>query len=602
MTVAQREDLQALGQLLQQRLQLDIPWGDTLKVGCVISNGTLVILSQHPPGLNFDSKNTFNVLKKALESLRPQVTQPVKLYLRVAGEKQAYAKYNFTLRPLETAATDVSIRKDEFSGLREQAEQITDALHSSQIQREDIDNLWQYPDSKDWLSSSYNLNIGQQGSKRRQFSLDWRSLFGDIPTPLLVVGGGVVFATILTSIYMLSRPCVIGHCQPLQSAQQLNKIANHLIRQADSQSDLVEVQQQLTQANNLLKEIPRWSFHYQQANQLSQNLSSHAAMLNQISMALEQAYEATQKAQNLPHTASEWQAIQLLWQSSIASVATIPPNSTLFGLAQQKLTEYQTNLQIVNQFFNQEQQASKKLLQAKNTAMLAKTRTDTAKSLHSWQKVKATWQTAVNTLATIPKTTTAYPEAQQLLVNYRTQLATSGDRANKEQIAAKAFSQAISQASLAQRSEQQNQISKAVTGWNQALKSAKQVPNGTQYYSQVQPLIASYSLSIQQAEAKLKVANVLQLARTDLNRTCSGNIQMCKYTANSNLILVQLTKGYEQAVDRKFVTARFDKSNSSAVVHYPILKQALEAISDNANIPLQVYDSDGSPIHSYKPK
>lgn len=607
MTVAQREDLQALKQRLQQHLQLDIPWGDTLKIGCAISDGTLVVLTQHPPGLSFDPESTFNVLKKALESLSPQVSQPVKLYLRVAGEKQAYAKYDFTLQPRQTAAaTKATISRDEFDSLRPPAANITEAVRRGQMQREEsLENaLWGVSTaSTDWHKSS--RNIGQPGAKTGRFSVFWRSLLSDIPAPLLVVGGGVAFATVFSSIYMLSRPCVIGQCQPLQTAQQLNKVANYLSKQANSQSDLLEVQQQLVQANNSLKEIPRWSFRYQEANELSQNLSSHSAMLNQMSIALEKARAATQKGQNQPHTIEEWQATVALWQEAIATSANIGANSPLYSLAQQKLSEYQASLQVANQYLNLEQQASKKLIQAKNTALLAQTRADTAKSLPTWQKVKATWLSAVNTLATIPKSTTAYKSAQQLLVKYRNGLAAASDRVAQEQMAAKAYSEAISKANLAQRNEQQNQISKAVTGWNQALNSAKQVPNGTQYYKQVQPLIASYSSAIGQAGAKLKVANVLQKARTDLNRTCERNIQVCKYTANNELILVQLTSGYEKAFERNYVTAKFQsdsKTQAGVVIHYHTLKQTLEAISDNANIPLQVYQSDGSPLDSYKPK
>lgn len=604
MTVAQREDLQALKQRLQQRLQLDIPWGETLKIGCAMSDGTLVILTQHPPELSFDSEITFNVLKKALQSLRPQLIQPVRLYLRVAGEKQAYAKYDFTLQPPQIA-TNASTSKYEVNTLREEAANLTEAMQRGQMHEQTIGRdaaRHVSTNLKDWDLSS--IEVRQQGAKTGRFGLFWRSLLSDIPTPLLVVGGGVALATVFTSIYMLTRPCVIGQCQPLETAQQLNKVADHLTRQADSHSDLLPVQQQLVEANNYLKEVPRWSFRYQEAKHLSQNLSSQWAILNQMSQALEQASSATQQGQNPPHTTQEWQVTRTLWQQAIATLANIPANSALFGLAQQKLSQYQASLQVVNQYLNLEQEASKKLLLAKNTSVLAQTRGDTAMSLQTWQKVKATWDSAINSLAAIPRTTTAYQEAQQLQARYRTELAAASDRVAKEQMAIKAYSEAISKANLAQRDEQQNQISKAVTHWNQALNFSKQVPNGTQYYRQVQPLIASYSLAIQQAEAKLKAANVLQKARSDLNRTCLGNIQVCQYAANSELILVQLSSSYEKAV-RKYASAKFQrdlKTQADVVAHYRTLKQALEAISDNANISLQVYESDGSPLHSYKPK
>jgi hypothetical protein len=635
MATAQQENLQPLAQLLQERLRSDIPERDAIKIRCAISNETLVVLSQHPPGVNFDPDLAFTAIKKNLQSIRLQGTQAVKVYLRVSGQKQTYAKDDFMLPPPESVTTANTFLRQANSNNLKQDAQIISARQSIQMQPKqglEADSGFparseskQFPVSANSYSkeamgvTNYNPSTSlpnwrgydkisyftQLAKKTKGVSAKARSLLADIPTPLLVVGGGVALATLFSSTYMLTRPCVIGECPALQTAQQLSKVANHLTQQVNSQPDLLAVQQQLVEANSSLKSIPRWSFHYQEASQLSQNLSVRSATLDQISAALEKAAAATKKGENLPHTVQKWQEIQALWQQAIATLANIPANSSLFALAQQKLAQYQTNLQIVNQQLNLEQQASKKLLQAKNTILLAKTRGDTARSAQAWQKVTATWQSAIAILGSIPKTTTAYTEAQQLQASYRTQIEAASDRATKEQMSAKAFSEAMSKANLAQKDEQQNQISLALSNWNQALNSAKQIPGGTQYYSQSQPLIASYTSAIQQAGAKLKVANVLQLARTDLNRTCSGKIPVCKYTLNNQLMMVQLTSGYEQAVERNYISAKLHTNSKTQVgiaMHYYKLKRELEAISDKANVPLQVYESDGSPLHNYKPK
>lgn len=634
MKIAPQEELQALGQLLQEQLRSQIPNGNKLKIGCAISNETLVVLLQHPPRVEFDPEITFAATEKSLQSLRPQATGPVKLYLRVSGQKQAYAKHDITLHPAELVTIgSTSHNQVNFNNLKQNAE-IISAGQSIQMrpqQGEDADFSFparserkEFPVSAshsldaigltkhnfsqhltNWRNNESLTSVRQQAKKTEGFSALVRSLLADIPTPLQVVGGGVALATLFSSTYMLTRPCVIGECPALETAQQLSKVANHLTQRVNSQPDLLAVQQQLMEANNSLKAIPRWSLHYYEASQLSQNLSVRSATLDRISAALEKAAAATKKGENLPHTVQKWQEIQALWQQAIATLANIPANSSLFGLAQQKLAQYQTNLQVVNQHLNLEQQASKKLLQAKNTILLAKTRGDTARSSQAWQKVKATWQSAIAILGSIPKTTTAYEEAQQLQANYRTEIEAASDRATKEQMSAKAFSEAMSKANLAQKDEQQNQISLALSNWNQALNSAKQIPGGTQYYSQSLPLIASYTSAIQQAGAKLKVANVLQLARTDLNRTCSGTIPVCKYSLNNQLMMVQLTSGYEQAVERNYISAKLHTNSKTQVgvaMHYHKLKRELEAISDKANVPLQVYESDGSPLHNYKPK
>lgn len=625
MAAAQQEDLLCLEQLLHERLQSDLPQADALKIGCAISDGTLVVLSQHPKGVEFDLEKTFATFQQALESLQPQVAQPVKLYLRVVGEQQTYAKHYFTLQPSQLAAVNNSSNQINLDNLREQAAQLTESVDLStnvstvpETEESDltvelanaatINHSARNWDQPQWHNSDFKGdNLPEQDAPRlsppRSFSL--RHLRLSKSPPAVVMGGGVLLATIFSSFYILTRPCVIGPCQPLETAQQLSRVANHMSRWANSGSDLLIAQQQIAEAENLLNLIPRWSWRYQAAQQLSHQMSEQSVLLESMIAALQHATVAVQTGQKLPHSVLEWQAIQAQWQRAIALITTIPGNSNLSKFAQKKLSEYQASLSFVQQQLKIEQQASKQLLLAQNTARLAKSRQATAKSWQTWQKVKATWQTAVNILTAIPKSTTAYPEAQQLLGNYRTQLAAVGDRSSNEQVAFLAFSEAIKIANLAKQDEQQNQLSKAVSHWKQALNFAKQVPSGTQYYNQVQPLIASYSSTLQETQTKLRVANILQKVRKDISRTCSGKVKVCNYAVNTQLILVQLTSGYEQTVERSYVNAKLrgdSNTQTDVIIHYRTLKQALEAISDNAGIPLQVNESNGSLIHRYQPK
>ncbi len=178
------------------------------------------------------------------------------------------------------------------------------------------------------------------------------------------------------------------------------------------------------------------------------------------------------------------------------------------------------------------------------------------------------------------------------------------DRTTIEKFSAKAYNQAVSHANLAKRYEQQNQLAMAVTNWSQALTYAKLVPTSTFYHSKVKPLINSYSSALKQAQANLRVANVFQKARTDLNRTCSSHLRVCNYSMNSQGIIVQLTSDYERALKRGFITASFqgDSNPQTGVVNqYKTLGQALEAISDNTSLPLKLYDAKGSLIHAYSP-
>ena len=297
MATAQQENLQALGQLLQERLRSHIPNGNMLKIGCATSNETLVVLLQHPPRVEFDPEITFTEIEKNLQSLRPQATGPVKLYLRVSGQKQAYAKHDITLHPAELVTIASTSHNQANPNNLKQDAQITSAGQSIQMQpKQDLEADSAFParsERKEFpVSASHSLDamgvtnynpnrnltnwqnyeslagVGQPAKKTESFSAKARSLLADIPTPLQVVGGGVVLATLFSSTYMLTRPCVIGECPALETAQQLSKVANHLTQRVNSQPELLAVQQQLMEANNSLKAIPRWSFHYYEASHL----------------------------------------------------------------------------------------------------------------------------------------------------------------------------------------------------------------------------------------------------------------------------------------------------------------------------------------------
>ena len=565
---ARQEDLQVLGQLLQERLQSEFPEAISLKVQCAIKDGTLIVSSQHPASVTLDSHPTFAAIQQTLESLQPQVPQSVQLYLRVADQSRPYAVDCFILQPSSLT-------------LAKPAE-----LES-----------WDKP-----APEQENQNPNNWGAPTANVDTTSRWHQSKLPVPILVAGAGVILAASISGAYLLS-PCVIGECKPIQTAQQLSQKSAFLTRRAKSPQQLTAAQQQLTAASNALQTIPPWATRYQEAQQLLQTFSTQSEKLNQAVTALQKASAAAQNTQNPPHTVQEWQAIQALWQGAIAPLAAVTRNSALYPVAQQKLPGYRANLESVNQQLKAEQQIAKKLTLALTTAQVATTRQGSAQTLQNWQQVQSTWQTAINSLASIPKNSTAYKEAQRLLATYRPKLAAVGDRTTKEQTAVTAYNRAISLAKLAQRYEQQNQLNASVINWNQALSYAKQVPAGTFYYTKAQPLIDSYSSALQQAQQKLRVANIWQKARADLERTCSGSIQFCNYSLNSQGIRVQLTSNYERVVEQSLLNANVqgDPNTQAAVVkHYQILRQALKAISDNASLPLQVYDSKGSPIYIYQ--
>ncbi|MBN3898896.1 MAG: hypothetical protein HWQ41_27580, partial [Nostoc sp. NOS(2021)] len=413
-------------------------------------------------------------------------------------------------------------------------------------------------------------------------------LLGAALVGIVVLGGGA---------YFLTRPCVMSECKEIQNAEQLKTKSPQLMRRAKSEKELVAVQQQLAAASAALNVIPSWSPRYQVSEELKASLSGRSEKINQVVKALQTASLAAQK---VAYSLEELQARQHLWRQAIAPLETISSSSELYGLVQGKLLNYRVHLHAVNQQIFTEEKWLKKLTTAKAVANAAENRETTAKSLNEWQKVQSTWLVVVNALNTIPPTSAEYQEAQKLLIDYKPKLVAARDRATKEQLAVKAYQQALSTAKQAKVYEQQNQWQAAATYWDQALHSAKQISQDSLYYTQAQSLIEPYSVALKQAQEKIQVVSSLQQTRTDLDKTCINGIRICTFSIDNTRIIVRLTPEYDQIRQNNLANPYSENSDTAVDVtnHLQILREALAVISDNANLSLFLYDSQGHVIYT----
>lgn len=308
---------------------------------------------------------------------------------------------------------------------------------------------------------------------------------------------------------------------------------------------------------------------------------------------------ALQKTETPAKSLEELQARQKLWRQAIAPLEAVAPTSELYGLVQEKLLKSRVKLQATNQQILVAQRWLQKLTAAKDVAKTATKLEATAKSLNDWQKVQSTWLVVINALNVIPQSSSEYAEAQKLLTEYKPKLLTARDRFIQEQLSAKSYQQAITTANQAKAFEQKNQLSAAVSYWSQALQIIKQINRNSLYYNQSQTLIEPYSAALKQAQEKLQVSNSLQKTRKDLTTTCTNQIRICIFTINSQGITVYLTPEYDKA--RQTSLPNSHPQNPITVdgnTHLQILQEALGVISDNANLPLAVYDSQRKPIYS----
>jgi hypothetical protein len=420
------------------------------------------------------------------------------------------------------------------------------------------------------------------------------------PIKLILFGVACVGIVFLGSgIYLLTNPCILSQCQAIQTADQLKTESRRLMSHAKSEQQLVTLQHQLEVSSSELAQIPFWSIHHTKVEELRASLSGSAEKIDQVVKALQAGALATKKTQTPSANLEELQARQKLWRRAIAPLEAIASNSELYDLSQVNLLSYRANLNNLNQQLLLAEKWVKKLNAAKAVASAAAQQETTVKSLKDLQKVQSTWQVAVNALNIIPPNSSEYENAQELLKEYKPKLAAARNRATKEQLAAKTYQQAINAAKQAKAYEQKQQWQVAVGQWELALQSAKQIPDNSFEYRQAQSLIEPYSATLKQAQAKLEIANSVQKTRTDLNKICTQGMRICTFTLNNQEITVQLSREYDQA--RQSNLPANNPGNSKIIAngnqHLEILQQALGVISDNANMSLAVYDSQGKPVY-----
>lgn len=600
-TATRPDDLVILGNLLQASLQSKLFQTVPVQVRCWLQEDIFVILTQHPQNVVINPQQTFSYLEQIILDQHPEVGPEVKLYLRIAGEKQPYACHSFAVPSqtpsltTSTPAADVpnTANLPENSSFSEETEPTQNP--NSQETASTLPHPWDQPIQEDVPLSE----PPEEETPTAQKSASKQSLL-----PLIAAGTGLSVLIFFSTLYALSRPCVIGSCQVIPEAQALNQKSTNTLQKPQSGKDVLEAQQQLTEAIHLLEAIPMWSSQHDQAQQLIKSYQAQAERVDKMVTALKTAARASYKSENPPHAPSHWMEVQTMWRDAIAQLEQLPKDSNLQPLAQEKITAYKTNLAQTSQRLLKERQAQGYLQNAKDAALIAEARQGVAQSLEHWQLVYTTWQTALNRLKQIPQGTTAYKEAQQLTAQYLPKMASARDRKTREQIASNAYNQGLRLAQQAKESQVSYQWSVALTQWRNALTFVNQVPSDTFYYGKAQALVGAYTKSLKQAQEQLQLAMKVQQARRDLNQTCYGKTKVCIYTIENNVIKIRLTPAYLQLVRETAITARTkgDANVQTGVVnHILTLGEALEAISDNSRIPIEVYAPDGSLIQTHSP-
>jgi hypothetical protein len=622
----QQQYLQVLSDILQERLVAQLLDSQDFQVKCAIRNDELMILTQHPADVLVDIQQVFEVLEQALQWQFNYQTQRVQFFLRIAGEKLPYAQYfldfqipsidseqetedEFPSPTVDRERETVKI-ENERDSLFISADLQTPSSPITETEDEPITDSF-LPSSKesfsDYLLLDSHLSLNENEVEKiedieekfdpfantadkprnRQLSLS-------LPPVPIMIGTAVVIVLLASSgAFVLHRSCVISECKELQTAQQFKSQYQQQIKRTKSQKDLLTMQQQLDKVVADLQEIPEWSPRYQDSQVLVNSFSEQSTKINQVLKALQIGSSAQKKTQTPPQSLDELRNRQKLWREAITSLEIIKPSNELYGLVTANLSNYQNTLKTVNDQLLKEETWVQRIANAKTLGENATKRQATAKSAPEWQKVESDFQTAINTLKIIPIDSLETENARKLLAEYQPKIIVARDRAKKEQLAATSYQQAIKAANQAQAYSNQNQWQGAVKSWEQALEAAKQVSQDSFYFNQATALIEPYTASLKQAQEQFQLYGDLTQTRAELNSTCTSTIKICTFTIKNHKISVRLTPEYDRL---------FQANNPQIQSHFQSLKYALTAISQNAQLPVFIYNAQGQERYMRQPQ
>lgn len=616
MSDASSLNLRTLEQDLQTRLNAEPSLSQPMQIRCVLKEGILIVLVQHgAPTLPYPRK-VFRAIREFIQDT-DTLQQQVLMYLRVEGSNQPYAFHTLTeeSKPAEkqtppVVAADIEdLENPEHSEPDEEeydvdfAESLPMATESEAEEAEYDDDFIEDPEAEE-------EDLGFEGftSMEDGFEDDDDDVVetGDrrFGRATLAFAACLALAVSGTALYVVTRPCVLDGCATMDRADELSDKAVTTFQGIPTGQEILTAQGQLKEAIAELESIPLWSPRYTEAQGRLKDYRDLSISLNKVINALYKASDAANMSQNPPFTAEKWAQIADQWQSAIAGLSEIPPQDFFHPFAQSKIDSYERNFNSINARLTQEEEAIEILAQAKEAAKIAQVQQGVAQSLDSWEEAYLSWSNALQKLESIEEGTTAYDEAQDLISSYVPQMSDSKEQQDKESFARDIYNQGIRIAQLAKDAEIAENWEEATFHWRNAIRYMEEVPDDTYQAALAKPAIARFGQAVENSQVQLQLYTRLRQAETDLIRTCAGDPNICTFTIDARAINVRLTAAYVNEVQETAVQASAT-NNSDAKIrildHIATLEQALEVISKNTNVPVQVYDVNGVLLVDYKP-
>jgi hypothetical protein len=658
-------DLKALETYLQDRLHAHLARIVPFQVQCVYREEKLWVLVQHPPEIAIDVAETFRAIDSALQAEEPESPLIVKLYLRTIGQRQPYGLETVTIYPTGRSVNPGEAAPELTTGgfsqspppppsipqppipmpettlpknvplvdakvERSTAEVEPVSLESVEpavptvpttsadlpivdAEYTDVSSNLETPAKKESVAipaakkESPATAAFVESATVENTSNTTRSSrnLGRLP---LYVGGAASALLLAGGTWAFTRPCAIGHCPILSRSAQQSAVAlqTYSNPQAPGKA-ILEAQKQLNDSISQLETIPPWSGNNTQAQRQLSDYRQEARAANPAIDAMLQDFRATERLKKpSPPTTSELQIIEKEFSSAIAIFERVPTTSKIYPLAQAKLAESRRKLSEVQGRLKSEYDADGTLQSAQVDAVKLNQRQSQAKTLSDWQSLSADWLKWKGKLNSLPAATAAALPAQVLVKQNEEAINTAQKRLQEENAAAEKITAAKAIAAKAKEAGgKPDGLATAVREWGQAIVSLQEIPQQSSSYVEAQKLVTEYNQQLQKAEKDLKTQTLVAQADKDLKQICQGSQQICRFNLTPQKIDVYLLPEYAKKVmetAQEATNRGDDRAKLGLVYHVKTLGDALEAIGDNARIPLTLYGANNKPIQTYRPR
>ncbi len=212
--------------------------------------------------------------------------------------------------------------------------------------------------------------------------------------------------------------------------------------------------------------------------------------LNQLENSEKAITEAKQNYQNST-TSSDKQSALNNWQNGMDNLVQLPPNTLAGRMGKTKLLAYQRDFEKTSGIIAGGDRTNTRIMAAREFGTSASGLcTNPPHSLVTWQQCENLWQKSITYLKSIPLEDKGYLEAQKLLANYETNLATISIKKQEENQSAQYLLEAENKIERLLASDQNN-INLMISQIQGIINQLEKVQIGTTSYDRSQQLLKS---------------------------------------------------------------------------------------------------------------